>query len=119
MTARTLWKPAKYPVHYRDEPVAAVQVDTPATGVLVASLTENGLHAPVLDIDFEARLAPSKTPGHYHLYLDREMPWWRYRLLLWALKVAGIIEPGFYKGSVRRRMSRACWYGEDATDRAG
>src|SRR4051794_39832810 len=23
-------------------------------------------HSPVLDIDFEARLIPSSTPGHYH-----------------------------------------------------
>lgn len=76
---------------------------------LIASRTTRGLHAPVLDIDFEARLIPSRTEGHYHLYLDREIPWWKYRILLWALKVAGIIEPGYYRASVERKMTMCRW----------
>lgn len=76
---------------------------------LISSLTTSGMHAPVLDIDFEARLVPSRTEGHYHLYLDKEMPWWKYRFLLWALKVVGIIEPGYYGASVERRMTFCRW----------
>lgn len=61
------------------------------------------LHAPVLDIDYPARLVPSSTPGHFHLYLDKPMPWPRYAFLLWALSVAGIIEPGYARAGLRRR----------------
>lgn len=86
---------------------------------LIASALEDGRHAPVLDIDFEARLVPSLTEGHYHLYLDRAMSWPRYRLLLWALKVAGVIEPGFYRASIARRMTMCRWrFNGEATEAA-
>jgi hypothetical protein len=63
-------------------------------------------HSPVLDIDFEARLLPSSTEGHYHLYLDGiEMPWPKYRKLLEVLAEVGVIERGYYKASVRRQMT--------------
>lgn len=64
-----------------------------------------GLHAPVLDLDFPARLVPSTTPGHFHLYLDVAMPWRKYRALLMALCTAGIIEPGYMKASIARRAT--------------
>lgn len=76
---------------------------------LLSSLTVSGLHAPVLDIDFEAQLRPSRTKGHYHLYLDREIPWWRYVILLWALAFAGIIERGYFKAALRQRMTLVRW----------
>lgn len=62
-------------------------------------------HAPVLDIDFQAQLIPSSTPGHYHLYLDKEMSWWRYKRLLKSLYKAGIIEKGYYKGSLQTKQT--------------
>jgi hypothetical protein len=76
---------------------------------LISSLTASGLHAPVLDIDFEAQLVPSRTPGHYHLYLDKPIPWRRYKKLLRALMKAGIIEKGYYGASVARRMTFVRW----------
>lgn len=63
------------------------------------------LHAPVLDIDFPARLLPSSTDEHYHLYLDKPMTWWRYKRLLKALYKAGIIEKGYWKGSLKQKQS--------------
>lgn len=75
------------------------------TANLVSSRTRDGLHAPALDVDFSARLLPSKTPGHYHLFLDRTMPWWRYRILLKVLAWSGIIEPGYYRASVARKQT--------------
>lgn len=63
------------------------------------------LHAPVLDIDFEAKLVRSSTDGHYHLYLDKSMSWWRYKRLLKALYKAGIIEKGYYKGSKNTKQT--------------
>lgn len=73
---------------------------------LVASRLEDGRHSPVLDLDYEATLLPSTNRGHYHLYLDGlELPWWKYRVLLYVLAWAGVIQKGFYKWSVHRRMS--------------
>lgn len=62
-----------------------------------------GQHAPVLDIDFNVEVVPSSTPGHFHLYLDKQMDWPTYRSLLIALAAAGIIEDGYALASIRRR----------------
>lgn len=72
---------------------------------LISSKTVTGMHAPALDIDFQARLVPSRTKGHFHLYLDKEMPWWKYRILLRVLAWVGIIEPGYYRASVARKAT--------------
>lgn len=69
---------------------------------LVSSLCRDGLHAPVLDIDFPAQLVPSSTEGHFHLYLDKKMDWKSYKKLLKALYKAGIIEKEYYKAMKRR-----------------
>jgi hypothetical protein len=67
---------------------------------------DSSYHSPVLDIDFPARLVPSTTEGHFHLYLDGiTMEWKRYERLLAALAEAGIIEQGYYEASVRRKMT--------------
>jgi hypothetical protein len=59
-------------------------------------------HRPILDIDFPAQLVPSTTPGHFHLYLDVEVPHEAYMILLDALSAAGIIEPGYARASKAR-----------------
>lgn len=76
---------------------------------LLSSELPSGRHAPVIDIDLPCRLVPSRTPGHWHLYIDKMMPWWRYRLLLKALVIAGVVEPGYYRASVSRRMTFVRW----------
>lgn len=72
---------------------------------VVTSLLSDGLHAPVLDIDFIAQLIESSTAGHFHLYLDKSMTWRKYRRLLKALGRAGILEPGYVRASLRRGHS--------------
>lgn len=62
-------------------------------------------HAPVLDIDFEAALVPSTTPGHYHLYLDKVMTWDDYAFLLKALMVTGIISKRYYAWAMSRKAT--------------
>lgn len=70
---------------------------------LVSSLLDNGKHSPALDIDFEARLVPSSTPGHFHLYLDGlELEWTEYRTLLIALAQAGVIQHGYASACIDR-----------------
>lgn len=89
------------------------EVADPEDANLVSSRIQGreGWHSPVLDIDFPARLVPSATPGHYHLYLDRPMPWAKYEELLHALAKARIISRHYLKHSVLRRatMARPPW----------
>ena len=64
---------------------------------LISSLTDKGTHAPALDIDFPIHAVPSSTPGHFHLYIEKELSWSEYEELLRVLAKVGIIEEGFYQ----------------------
>ncbi|WGM21837.1 hypothetical protein QEH68_06595 [Paenarthrobacter sp. OM7] len=83
-------------------------VDEPDDAEVVLSLTGQKigdtvpLHRPVFDVDFPVSAIPSSTPGHFHLYLDKELTWLQYRRLLEALNFAGIIEGGYLQASVAR-----------------
>lgn len=71
------------------------------------------LHLPVIDIDFEARLLPSTTEGHYHLYLDgmRPLLWEEYCDLLCTLAETGVISERYVDHCLDRGQSlvRAPW----------
>ncbi len=69
---------------------------------VVSSHLPTGKHAPILDLDFAHVYVPSTTPGHGHLYINRPTSRWRMIVMLWGLKVAGVIEPGFFWWSLRR-----------------
>lgn len=85
---------------------------TDSTGAGSAIWGPDGMHKVALDIDMEVVVIPSTTPGHYHLYIDKVMPWAKYQKLLIALADAGIIEQGYLDVSVRRKAThlRAPWY---------
>lgn len=70
--------------------------------VITSTSSSAGMHRPILDIDFPSALIPSTTPGHFHLYLDKEMPWDAYEELLQALGKAGILESGYVAASIAR-----------------
>ena len=72
---------------------------------LISSKTESGRHAPALDLDLPSRLVPSSTPGHYHLYVDVELSWPRYVILLLGLTLSGLMGPSYFAHSLRRRMT--------------
>lgn len=76
-----------------------------------------GLHRPVLDIDFPAKLVPSSTPGRFHLYLDIDMPWADYEKLLKVMAEVGVLEPGYVAASIERKATfvRLPWVRKDAT----
>lgn len=59
-------------------------------------------HKLIIDLDVPAKLIPSSTPGHFHLYIDQEVGEWDYINLLNALAGAGIIETGYRNASVQR-----------------
>lgn len=72
---------------------------------LISSLTTTGTHRPLLDIDFPATVIPSTTPGHCHLYIDKELNWKDYKKLLNLLADLGIIEHGYRGASLARGYS--------------
>ena len=72
---------------------------------LVSSLCESGRHAPTIDLDLPARLVESSTPGHHHLYVDVELSWPRYLILLLGFTLSGLMGPSYFTHSLRRRMT--------------
>ena len=60
------------------------------------------MHMPAIDIDFPCELVESSTPGHFHLYIDKEISLDHYLNILQAMMNAGIVQTGFYKSAVRR-----------------
>jgi hypothetical protein len=77
------------------------ETEDPFEADLISSHIGNDMHMPCLDIDFHADLVRSGTPGHFHLYLDKPIPWKKYKALLKALADAGIIEQGYLKMSLK------------------
>jgi hypothetical protein len=69
---------------------------------LISSVTKDGMHRPLLDIDFPAVVIPSSTPGHGHLYIDKELTWKEYTKLLNLFADLGIIEHGYRGASLAR-----------------
>lgn len=59
-------------------------------------------HKIMLDLDVPAKLVPSTTEGHTHLYIDIEVPDADYLSLLDVLAHVGIIERGYAQASQRR-----------------
>jgi hypothetical protein len=86
-------------------------VEDPTEGELVSSLLPNGMHAPVIDLDFPCQLVPSSTPGHFHLYIDKAISWDDYEQLLVGLRNSGLIEPGWYSQSIRDKKGLVRWPG--------
>lgn len=64
-----------------------------------------GRHKVVLDLDLPAKLIPSSTEGHFHLYVDHELTWEKYKALLVALGEAGILEEGYVRASLAREFT--------------
>lgn len=69
------------------------------------SIGADCLHNIVLDIDHDALLIETTTPGHHHLVINRPMPWLAYARILEALFMAGVIERGYYEACMNREAS--------------
>ena len=82
-----------------------IQQEKPLRPNLVSSRVSKGIHLPALDIDYGARLIPSSTKGHWHLYLDRPVTWRKYKKVLKAMAAADLIQPGFYKAAKKRKQT--------------
>lgn len=84
--------------------VQSIELGTVVTSeVADASWLPTGKHKPVLDIDLPVKVLDSSTPGHHHLFIDKEMTWDEYDKLLTVLVKLGIVEPGFRNASQHRQ----------------
>lgn len=72
---------------------------------LVSSELENLHHLPVIDCDFPIQAVPSSTPGHYHLYIDKELSWVQYKALLDGMLDAGLIQQNWYKNAIEHKRT--------------
>lgn len=72
---------------------------------LVSSRLVNDKHAPAIDIDLPCELIESSTPGHFHLFIEKEMSWEQYEAILIALTNAGVVEAGYLSASQARQQT--------------
>lgn len=74
------------------------KVDNTTEANLVGSELIGGGHGFCVDIDMPCALIES-SPGHYHLYIERDLTWSEYEDVLRVLASAGIIEQGYYRAA--------------------
>ena len=72
---------------------------------LLGSLTKSGLHAPCIDLDFPVQLRPSSAPGHFHLFLQTEIPWEDYLKLLTVMEEIGLVQKGVLEVAKQRKQT--------------
>ncbi|ALJ19561.1 hypothetical protein [Microbacterium sp. No. 7] len=70
--------------------------------VITSRTTGGEKHKIVLDIDLPAKLIPSSTEGHFHLFIDKEISELAYFGLLEALRNVGVLEDGYVSASLAR-----------------
>lgn len=73
--------------------------DVAEAEVITSQIEGSDKHKLIVDIDLPAYIVPSSTPGHGHLYVDKELEWRDLLSVLYALADAGIVE---------RRYAEAC-----------
>jgi hypothetical protein len=93
----------------KGDPTYAIPTDNLEEATVITSQVAGpgDLHKVVLDIDLPAQLIPSTSPGHFHLYIDKEIGWRAYSRLLDALANAGVIEEGYAGASKARGYTAA------------
>lgn len=64
-----------------------------------------GVHMPILDLDFPCELIPSSSAGHFHFYMYKECTWPQYMAVLTAMAAAGLIEVNYVQASIARRAT--------------
>jgi len=60
------------------------------------------MHMPVIDIDLPCMLVPSSAPGHFHLYIEKQMSWEKFVAMLEAMEAAGVVGKGYVSYTKRR-----------------
>lgn len=88
-------------------------LDSAARTVLGMPRRES-LHVIAIDLDHEAALIPSSTPGHHHLVIDHKLCWSDYLKVLTVLAEVGVIQDRYLAASKARRETflRLPWIGK-------
>lgn len=80
-----------------------ITTDITKGNVIISMIADKVTHHKLLiDLDLPAKLVPSTTEGHFHLYVDHEIEKDAYFNLLNALVGAGLVEPGYVRASEAR-----------------
>lgn len=79
--------------------------ETDARRLLPDACTKNRVKLPTLPLNVLAQAYPSSTTGHFHLFLEKEMPWDDYKNLLIALRDADVIGQDFAAMCLEWRVS--------------
>lgn len=74
----------------------------------------------MLDLDVAARLVPSSTEGHHHLFIDVDLSRAEHDQVMRALAAAGVIQPGYAQSALSTKYGatlRLPWVrkGQDKT----
>jgi hypothetical protein len=70
-------------------------METPEGSNLISSeIKGTTRHRILLDIDFPAALIPSSTPGHSHLYIDKQLTQDEMEKLVFTLHEVGLLADG-------------------------
>jgi hypothetical protein len=80
-------------------------VESPALANLISSKTRSDTQRPIIDLDFPHTYVPSNTPGHAHLYLNKEISQWRWFILMVGLYIGGVVDKGGFWWTLRRRSN--------------
>lgn len=83
---------------------------------LISSLTGEGKHRPIIDLDGPHSYRSSSSEGHAHLYLDTPISWWRWAILMWALRLARVLNTGGFWWTIRRGQNFVRIPGETKTE---
>ena len=108
---------------------AGEQVDSlDAANIITSKLLAPGdKHIPIFDIDLPIYVLPSRTAGHSHLYINKEVTWEQLKAIMEAFVAAGIVEEGYQMASEKHGFTslRLPWIKkqqkslETSQDRAG
>ena len=87
------------------EPESIDEVNLIGSQIYEDDSNGDAMHAITIDLDVPARLVPSSTEGHSHLYIDVPISWDEYDRILRALADAGIVEQGYAKAAITRKQT--------------
>lgn len=79
--------------------------ETPEKSNLLSSEVEPDKHLAVIDCDYPVIVMESSTPGHGHLYIEKEMTWEQYKALLEGMFKAGLIQKAWYENALKDKRT--------------
>jgi hypothetical protein len=82
-----------------------IHLDHLVPNLITSKMHGSDLHLPCIDIDLPIEAIPSKTAGHYHLYIEKPLTYEQYDKLLSVMAEVGIVEEGYWKAFQAQKMT--------------